>query len=194
MTGGSSLDAAYFDGIFAKDNDPWDLASSDYEAAKFAQTRAALADRRYARAFEVGCAHGVLTAQILDLCDTLLAVDISHHALAQAKRRLGNRAQLIFRTMAFPNETPDGEPFDLAILSEVIYYWDAGDLARAGDWLLGNVVPNGRVILVHYIGATDYPQSGDEAIARLWKGVEGDFSVARAERHDRYRLDLWVRQ
>ncbi|AHE55948.1 SAM-dependent methyltransferase [Sphingomonas sanxanigenens] len=194
MTGGGSLDAAYFDGIFAKDDDPWGLASSDYEAAKFAQTRAVLADRRYASAFEVGCAHGVLTAQIVDLCDTLLAVDISHRALALAQQRLGDRAQAVFRTMAFPREAPVGETFDLVILSEVIYYWDTGDLARAADWLRENIAPGGRVILVHYTGATDYPQGGDAAVERLWNAIGRDFGVVRAERHDRYRLDLWARR
>lgn len=87
----SSLDAQYFDDIFGSDDDPWDLASSAYEAAKFAHTHDVLPDRRYARALEIGCAHGVLTGYLAPLCDSLLAVDISAKALAQARARLGDQ-------------------------------------------------------------------------------------------------------
>jgi predicted TPR repeat methyltransferase len=194
MTSGSSLDAAYFEGIFASDDDPWGLASSDYEAAKFEATHDALADRRYARALEIGCAHGVLTANLVGLCDTLLAVDISSKALAKARDRVGDRAGVELAQMAFPKETPEGPPFDLVILSEVAYYWGVVDLDRASEWLRGGVATDGRIILVHYIGETDYPHSGDEAVETLWNDLQGDFVVEKAERHERYRLDLWRRQ
>ena len=64
-----SLDAHYFEGIFAGDDDPWSLASSAYEAAKFAHTIGVLDDRRYASALEIGCAHGVLTERLAPLCE-----------------------------------------------------------------------------------------------------------------------------
>lgn len=190
----TSLGAGYFDDIFAGDEDPWDLASSAYEAAKFAKTHEALADRRYSRALEVGCAHGVLTGRLLDLCDTLLAIDISGQALAKARLRLGDRAGLALAHMAFPQEKPDGPPFDLVVLSEVAYYWGPSDLDRASSWLKAYVVTGGRVILVHYTGETDYPQSGDGAVETLWTDLEQNFSKARTERHDGYRLDLWERR
>ena len=192
MTG--SLDAAYFDGIFASDDDPWDLASSAYEAAKFDHTLRALSDRRYDRALEIGCAHGVLTKRLVSLCDTLLAVDISAHALAKARERMGDHRGLVLRQMAFPRQTPDDAAFDLVVLSEVAYYWGGVDLERAGAWLRSHIVAGGRVILVHYTGETDYPQSGDEAVEKLWAGVADDFSVEQAEQCTGYRLDLWKRR
>ncbi|WCT72681.1 SAM-dependent methyltransferase [Sphingomonas naphthae] len=187
----SSLNAAYFDGIFESDDDPWDLASSAYEAAKFRHTRAALADRRYERALEIGCAHGVLTGELIGLCDTLLAVDISTMALAKARERVGDRSGLMLQRMAFPSETPEGGSFDLVILSEVAYYWSVADLDRAAEWLRDHVAPNGRIILVHYTGETDYPQTGDEAVDALWAELSPDYSVVTAERRETYRLDLW---
>lgn len=194
MRDGASLSAAYFDGIFAGDDDPWNLASSDYEAAKFDHTRSVLADRRYANGFEVGCAHGILTERIVDLCDRLLAIDISRHAVARAQRRLAGRRHLDIEMMAFPGEAPAEAGFELVVLSEVIYYWNAQDLARAGDWLRSKVVTGGRVILVHYTGATDYPHSADVAVETLWAGLADDFIIQRAEREARYRLDLWERR
>lgn len=194
MTGQSSLGAAYFDGIFERDEDPWQLASSDYEAAKFAVTHDALADRRYANALEVGCAQGVLTSQLVGLCDQLLAIDISSRALARARERIGGRPGLRLAQMAFPKETPEGEAFDLVVLSEVAYYWGVVDLDRASEWLKVSIAPQGRVILVHYTGETDYPHSGDDAVQTLWRDLEEEFVADNTEQHEGYRLDLWHRR
>jgi SAM-dependent methyltransferase len=189
----ASLDEAYFDGIFRNDDDPWSLASSDYEAAKFRHTHDVLADRRYESALEVGCAHGVLTQKLVSLCDRLLAIDISSRALAMARERVGDRRGVSLKQMAFPKAVPEEAPFDLVILSEVVYYWDLVDLDRAALWLRDSVTAQGRVILVHYVGETDYPHSADEAVEALWEGLQDRFSIARGQRCDRYRLDLWER-
>lgn len=191
---GSSLKAQYFDDIFGSDDDPWNLASSAYEAAKFVHTHDVLADRRYGRALEIGCAHGVLTRQLAPLCDRLLAIDISTKALAKAQERVGDRPGVSLARMAFPHEAPETEDFDLVVLSEVAYYWDLVDLDRAAEWLRGHLSPDGRVILVHYTGNTDYPHSGDEAVDALWSTLAADFDVGLAERRDTYRLDLWKRR
>ncbi|SHM68284.1 Nodulation protein S (NodS) [Sphingobium sp. YR657] len=190
----TSLNAEYFDDIFASNDDPWDLASSHYEAAKFAHTHDVLADRRYARALEIGCAHGVLTSHLTPICDSLLAIDISTKALTKARERVGDRPGVTLAQMAFPRETPDGEGYDLIILSEVAYYWDLVDLDRASEWLRDQVVSGGRIILVHYTEETDYPHSGDEAVEALWTELGSDFAVELAERQDKYRLDLWNRR
>lgn len=191
---GASLTAQYFDDIFRSDHDPWNLASSEYEAAKFTHTHDVLADRRYARALEIGCAHGVLTGHLAPICDSLFAVDISTKALARARERVGDRPGVLLAQMAFPHETPETEDFDLVVLSEVAYYWGRADLDRASEWLRGHVSPGGRIILVHYTGETDYPQGGDEAVEALWSELAADFDVELAERRDKYRLDLWKRR
>lgn len=193
MSGPASLDADYFDGIFASDDDPWQLASSRYEAAKFSRTIAAIDDRRYASGLEVGCAHGVLTERLAPLCDDLLAIDISRRAIELAERRAGARKGLRFARMAFPGETPAGR-FDLVVLSEVAYYWNDADIAHAARWLVGGMIPDGRLIAVHWTGETDYPQTGDRATETLWRGLAADFTVERARRAAKYRLDLWRRR
>ncbi|NBB40681.1 SAM-dependent methyltransferase [Sphingobium yanoikuyae] len=191
---GTSLTARYFDDIFGSDDDPWNLASSDYEAAKFAHTHDVLADRRYAHALEIGCAHGVLTSHLVPMCDSLLAIDISTKALTKAQERVGDRPGVTLGQMAFPQETPDADAFDLVVLSEVAYYWGLVDLDRASEWLRDHVASEGRVILVHYTGETDYPHSGDEAVDALWTELGSDFEVELSERKDKYRLDLWKRR
>lgn len=186
-----SLDAAYFDGVFADDDDPWDLASSPYEAAKFARTAAVLADRRYARALEVGCAHGVLTRQLEPLCDDLLAIDISARAVELARARCLDLSHVRFAVADFPQAPPDATALDLVVLSEVAYYWSDANLARAAAWIVAHGAPGARVILVHWTGETDYPQTGDAAVDKLAAALAGSIRVERAERTDDYRLDLW---
>ena len=192
MTADESLSETYFDGIFEGTDDAWNLASSPYERAKFDHTIAVLDDRRYDRAFEVGCAHGVLTEQLSGLCRHLLSIDISAAAIEQARRRLAGKDDVTFAKMAFPRDAPHAESFDLVVLSEVVYYWSDGDIARAADWLRDAIRPQGRLMLVHWTGETDYPQTGDEAVAKLRAALGDGVVVETAERRESYRLDLWA--
>ena len=188
-----SLDAGYFERMFQGDEDPWNLETSAYEAMKFDTTVAAL-DRCYRRTFEVGCAGGSLTRRLAPWTRDLLAVDISATALERARRRCEDLPQVRFGQMAFPGETPDEPQFDLMVLSEVAYYWDEADLQRAAREVQRLLEPDGDLLLVHFTGETDYPQSGDGAVEVLSEALAGHFDVARAETHDRYRLDLWRRR
>ncbi len=184
-----SLDACYFDDVFTGDDDPWSLASSPYEAAKFDATIAAIDDRRYRSALEIGCAHGVLTARLAELCDTLTSIDISLRAVELARSRSAALSNVTITRCAFPAETPDGA-FDLVVLSEVVYYWDDADIERAAAAIHASATPDCRIMLVHWTGDTDYPQTGDAAVTKLRDRL-GDLAVERAERTDAYRLDLW---
>lgn len=194
MPNNQSLGADYFDGIFAQDDDPWSLASSAYEDAKFTRTVGVLADRRYASALEVGCAHGVLTQRLASLCTDLLAIDIAATALDRARARCRDLPQVRFQRIGFPVERPAIEIADLVVLSEVVYYWSDDDIAAAADWLRSHVAVAGRVLLVHWIGDTDYPQTGDGAVSKLSAALGDAVAVEQAERTDRYRLDLWTRR
>lgn len=184
----ASIDAAYFEKLYADHGDPWEFETSAYEAAKYDHTLAALPRRRYARALEVGCANGVLTRRLADRCDDLTAVDVSPTALAAARARCADLPHVRFEERRLPGDAPAG-PFDLVLLSEVVYYWDRDDVARAAAWLRGAVRSGGDVLLVHWTGETDYPLSGDEAVAALAEGLATD--VLAAERREQYRLDLW---
>ena len=186
-----SLGADYFETMFQGDDDPWNLESSPYEAAKFSRSIQALGGRCYGSAFEVGCAGGSLTERLAAHTDDLLAVDISETALDRARRRCARLPQVRFARMAFPEDRPQGAGFDLVVLSEVAYYWDEVDLDRASAFLRHGLVSGGDLLLVHYTGETDYPQSGDAAVASLAGALADRVDVLRKERHDGYRLDLW---
>jgi SAM-dependent methyltransferase len=184
-----SLDARYFDDVFTGDDDPWSLASSPYEAAKFDATIAAIDDRRYRSALEIGCAHGVLTARLAELCDTLTSIDISLRAVELARSRCAALPNVTITRCSFPAQAPDGA-FDLVVLSEVVYYWDDADIERAAAAIRASAMPDCRIMLVHWTGDTDYPQTGDAAVTKLRDRL-GGLAVERAESTDAYRLDLW---
>lgn len=189
----SSLPPAYFENMFAENDDPWDLESSPYEREKYARTLDALGDRRYNSGFEVGCAKGMLTKQLAEHCDELFAIDVSATALYAARMRCAALSHVQFANMAFPAVSPS-RSFDLVVLSEVVYYWDDLDIARAGAWLAEHVERGGDLILVHWTGETDYPQSADDAVSKLKIALGRPVTALREERADKYRLDLWRKQ
>lgn len=187
----TSLDAAYFEQIFRKSPDPWGFETSAYEQEKYAQTLAALGGKRFKHVLEVGCANGVLTARLAPHCHRLLAIDVSETALLAARERCADLPYVAFERMAFPRQTPAKSAFDLLLLSEVAYYWDDADLQRAAAWISGAMSAAGYLLLVHWTGETDYPQSGDDAVTKLHQMLDGHIDVLRADRHAEYRLDHW---
>ncbi len=185
-----SVDPSYFEALFAAETDPWGFETSDYEADKYAATLAALPRDRYDRAFEAGCANGVLTEQLAPRCGSLLAVDVAPDALARARARLAGVAQVTVERREMPDEMPAG-PFDLALVSEVGYYLARPRLADWAERLARAVAPGGHLVLVHWTGPTDYPLTADDVhglfLARPgWTHLGGD-------RRARYRLDVLQR-
>ncbi len=187
-----SLDAAYFEGLYADKPDPWDFATSDYEARKYDETIAAIEDEHGGRALEVGCSIGILTRRLALLCDRLVATEVSRVALEQAEAHCADQTNIDFRLVSGADEGFDGS-YDLIVLSEVVYYWDDADLDRVAAGIRRTLVPAGRILLVHYILETDYPKSGDDAVSALGARLRGFVSFDVSRRAEAYRLDLWRR-
>lgn len=190
----TTLPAEYFEAMFRGDRDPWGLESRAYEAAKHARSVESLDGRQYRQALEVGCAGGMLTQRLAPLCDLLLAIDVSPTALDRARRRCQGAPRVTFECLNFPEQTPETKEFDLLILSEVAYYWSDEDLGRAADWMARELVPGANILLVHWTGETDYPQTGDGAVTGLRSRLGDVVAEIRAERTAEYRLDVWRRR
>ena len=182
-----SEDAAYFEAMYARDPDPWQFRTSAYEAAKYAATVAAIAGRRYRSALEVGCSIGVLSAQVAPLCDAYLGLDIAEAPLAEARTHCRDLPQARFARMSVPGEWPEGS-FDLILLSEVLYFLSAADIAATAGLVRRSLLPGGVVLLVNWIGNPVPPQPGDEAAEAFLAAT--DLAVVRQERAEGYRLEL----
>jgi SAM-dependent methyltransferase len=187
-----SLDAAYFEDLYRAHPDPWGFAVREYEAAKYDHTLAALGEERAVRGLEMGCSIGVFTRRLAYRCDSLVATEMSKAALDQARARCADLAHIDFRLARDVTDGIEGA-FDLMVLSEVVYYWDDADLARVAKAIDACLAPGGRLLLVHWLGETDYPRSGDDAVAALAAALAAPMIIERQERTDQYRLDLWRR-
>ncbi len=178
-----TIPGTYFDGLYQADPDPWRFATSDYEKGKYAATVAALPDRRFATGLEVGCSIGVLTSQLARHCDDLLALDGAEAALAQARARCPS---VRFLHGMVPDDWPAGR-FDLLVFSEVLYYLDAADIRTVAALAMRSLQPSGSALLVHYLGETDYPTTGDDAAACFIEAT--GLSPALQLREVGYRID-----
>jgi SAM-dependent methyltransferase len=177
----------FFEDLYARSEDPWDFATSAYEREKYSDTMAALGGARFKRGLEVGCSIGVFTEQLAEVCDEVLGIDVSEHALARAHDRLGERPNVTLRTMTFPEQMPGG-PWDLVVCSEVLYYLDDAAFARAVERLRAALARNATVLAVHWRPPTiTYPLLGDEVHDRLAVQL-GDWHVLD-RRRSCYRLD-----
>jgi cyclopropane fatty-acyl-phospholipid synthase-like methyltransferase len=187
-----TLRADYFDALYAADPDPWNFAASPYERAKYTLTLNAMPKPRSRSALEVGCSIGVLTHSLASRCDSLLAVDAAQAPLIEARRRCADLPSVRFEQMFVPDQWPD-EVFDLILLSEVVYYLSRKDVGRLASKVMRSLAPGGSVILVHWTGSTDYPLSGDEAVALFIEEIGSGCVVGRADRHAEFRLDVLSR-
>ncbi len=188
---GGRLEQAYFDDLYRRDPDPWDFATSDYERHKYADTLAALGDRRFDRALEVGCSIGVFTEKLADRCDELVAVDVSPAAVESARARTAALPHVHVDRASLPEEMPQGT-FDLIVCSEVLYYWDAELLERGLDALVAGLGHRGVLLAVHWTERTrEYPLQGREVHRIL--AARPDLCRVRGHDGAHYRLDLFAR-
>ena len=178
-----TIPGTYFDSLYAADPDPWRFATSDYEKGKYAATLAALPDRRFPAGLEVGCSIGVLTSQLAGRCDRFVGMDGANAALDQARARCPD---VTFLCGMAPGDWPVGE-FDLIVFSEMLYYLVAADIQATAARAMQALRPRGSILLVHYLGETDYPTTGDEAAD--WFIAATGLTPALQLRETGYRID-----
>lgn len=175
----------YFDRMYAEDSDPWGFASRWYEHRKHALTLAALPEREYMNALEIGCSIGVLTSQLAARCVSLTALDPSAAALETAHNRVPSGVTLLQGSV--PGDWPTGQ-WDLVVLSEVGYYLSGTDLELMLDLIDRNLLPGGTVVACHWRHpVADYPRTGDQVHSALARWPR----QSRVEEED-FLLDVLV--
>ena len=184
----NSLPTKYFDDVYSAHRDPWNFETSEYEKQKYAHTLQTLPQPHYRTALEIGCSIGVLTAQLAQRCSSLLAIDVSESALAQARARCRHLPQVVFQNKSVPTQFPEGQ-FTLILVSEVAYYLSRPDLILLANQLAAHQPQGADLLLVHFTPeVADYPATGDQV---------HDYFLTRPEwrnlaesRQPRYRLNV----
>jgi hypothetical protein len=190
-TNSQSLTTDFFEALYRENPDPWQFATSEYEANKYATTLNALPRDRYESGFEIGGSIGILTAQLARKCSSLLSVDVSTIAQAQAKQRCEQLSHVDFQIMSVPDEFPD-RSFDLLVLSEVGYYWCWDDFYKAQNLMLDRLQSAGHLLIVHWIvDARVLPLTGDEVHDAFLELVPDRLAHLHSLTTDKYRLDLF---
>lgn len=179
-----TLDGSYFDAMYSSSDDPWGFRSRWYERRKRALTTASLPRERYGRAFEPGCAIGLLTGDLATRCDEVVAWEGAAEAAARAREETAAAGHVAVRRARVPEEWPLGR-FDLVVLSELLYYFDDADLAAVLGRTRDALAPGGTVLAVHWRHPVpEHARSGDDAHlavaavpgwARVVEHVEEDF-------------------
>ncbi len=184
---------AAFEDRYTSDADPWSFASSPYELGRYDAIMDALRPppHRYRRCFEPACSVGVLTRQLVERCDELLATDVSPTAVASARRRCGDRPGLRIEVGSVQGGPRPGQP-DLLVFSEVGYYFDRLELRDLVDRLVLELAPRGDLVACHWTGESpDHRLHGSE-VHEVLSGVLVDRGAyLRSEVHEGFLLDSW---
>lgn len=172
------------DRLYAGNPDPWDFKASAYERLKYRRTLALLPRRGYKRVLEVGCSIGVLGRQLALRSKRYLGLDASPRAVALA--RASARPGMEFRQCVVPQQFPPG-PFDLVVLSEVLYFLGVSDVRRLAVRVRA-ACPRGDVVCVNFLGPIDHELDGAQAVRAFARALGRPLVPVFGNR--RYRIDI----
>ncbi len=179
----SAVTPSHLQRIYAAGDDPWAFRTSAYEQRKFRATRDALPRARYGAALEVGCGNGELARWIAPRCGAYTGVDAVPKALEAARRAVPSGR---FHQLFLPAELPAG-PYDLLLLSEVLYFLDPSGLsALAGQ--LDRRWPAADVLCVTWRGPSGNALEGEEALTLFTRASRRRFRMVAGTAA--YRIDV----
>ena len=137
------------------DGDPWALETSELDQRRYDRQIELIADRRYTRVLEIGCAAGAFTRRLAPLTDQVLALDIAAEAIAAAKAQAPPNVDHRVANVMELDPVEEGT-FDLAVMTETAYYlgwlYPLYDLAWFAHRLYEATLPGGRLLLVNSYG------------------------------------------
>jgi SAM-dependent methyltransferase len=173
-----------FEAMFRGDVDPWNYGSSPFEAFKRRVLLRACGDRIRGRTLELACANGETTLALAPLSLRLLALDSSPTVIAEAGRRTAALSRVETRQAVLPREMPRG-PFDLVVVSEILYYLAPRDCFRLLDHLAA--ATRGRIVVVHHLkDFADAAQKPARAQATARRFLAERMTEVFRERHARF--------
>ena len=187
-----TLQAAFFDDFHGRHDDPWGFETRWYEERKRAILMASLPSRALGRVLEIGCSTGLVTRELAERSEHVLAIDASTAAVDAASERLRGYPNAVVRRAAVPGDEPDGQ-FDAIVLSEVGYYLSRHDLAQTISLIDDALAPGGFLVACHWRHrVAEYPLSGDH-VHRALRSVDSWERISLHEEED-FVLEVFCRR
>ncbi|UOY03805.1 SAM-dependent methyltransferase [Blastococcus sp. PRF04-17] len=144
-----------------------------------------LEERRPRRVVDVGCGSGLQLAAMLEAAPGAegvgVEVDPEAAALAQrtlAERGLADRAEIVAADVRADRVGPLAQPFDLALLANVIYYVPMRDRVALLRDVAALLAPGGALFLVTTVAA---PQIFSRHFDLLLRAQEGEMELSDAD-------------
>jgi SAM-dependent methyltransferase len=181
---------SHFDALFSRTYDPWNFSTSWYEQRKIILTLAALPRNTYRNAFELGCANGVLTAELAHRAVALLSCDICPHAVEITQRRTAHLPNVTVEVIAVPQQWPD-QRFDLIVLSEFMCYPGQCEVRELASRVRNSLLVNASIIACHWRYAMEAWAMPADEVHRLMHSELGYPRIMRHEEED-LLLDIWT--
>ncbi len=140
----------WFDRELGRTVDPWNYKSGPKEVERH-QTSLRIIDAacsgRLGRALEVGCCEGAFTEPLAQLCESVVAVDLSPIALARARARRDWDGRVQFIESDLVRDPLPGD-FDLVVAMDVLVnVYRPTDVTTACAKLIESVRPGGYLFV-----------------------------------------------
>jgi len=180
-----------FDRLYRSSDDPYAsmLPQFRYQRRKYKALLSILPKRAYGEVLDIGCGLGVFSRELAPHAQQVVVIDVSAHALSQARELSRDFANVRFEEGDILTWQPRGK-FSLVVLADVIYYLspltDAQVQAIAAR-LAALLEPGGLLLLVnHYFFAVDPPSRMTRRIHNTFR--DNDSLAVVAERRRAFYL------
>ncbi|WP_201555504.1 class I SAM-dependent DNA methyltransferase [Psychrobacter sp. 72-O-c] len=182
---------SYFDALYSDNTDPWQYQTRWYEKRKRDMCLAVLPQAQYGNAIELGCGNGVFSELLARRCEALVSTDGNNKAVQLAKQRLAGLPHVRVIQGAIPNalltlkealltayplsdnlftnkSLANKPPFDLIVISEILYYLSPNDIDTVIAWIGQNLAIGGTLLCCHWRYAIDgFAMTGETVHQRL---------------------------
>lgn len=198
----------YFDALYSDSTDPWQYQTRWYEKRKRDMCLSILPQAQYGNAIELGCGNGVFSELLARRCQALISIDGNKNAVQLAKKRLVESSHVRVIQGVIPHglltldeallsayplsncPPPDQSPFDLIVISEILYYLSPADIDKVITWIEQNLAVGGTLLCCHWRYPIDgFEMTGETVHQRLYQA----FNLANTVPNNK-TLDGKVRQ
>ncbi len=211
---------SYFDALYDDNSDPWQYQTRWYEQRKRDICLSILPHSQYKNAIELGCGNGVFSELLAQRCRALVSIDGNEKAVQLAKERLAESPHVKVIQGVIPDRLlalKDGlieaypslsaspivkPPFDLIIISEILYYLSPDDVDTVIAWSQQNIARGGTLLCCHWRYAIDgFTMTGETVHQRLrdaFNFVSNENSQVEFNHQSQmidsdFLLDVWLR-